>query len=150
MTATTVARVSRHTTAAINDRIRRRIEAYVACYATASPAAIQARLRALDAEWDIERCLETMSSGLTLIGMLLGFTVRRRWLAVPVLVQAFFLQHALDGWCPPLPVLRRLGVRTAQEIQHERYALKVLRGDFREVAQSAAVDPRAVLGAVRR
>jgi hypothetical protein len=42
----------------------------------------------------------------------------------------FLLQHAVQGWCPPLPLLRRLGVRTADEINEERYALKALRGDF--------------------
>ena len=31
---------------------------------------------------------------------------------------------------PPVPILRRLGVRTAREIDIERYALKALRGDF--------------------
>jgi hypothetical protein len=49
---------------------------------------------------------------------------------LPVVVAGFLLQHALQGWCPPLPVLRRLGVRTADEINQERYALKALRGDF--------------------
>jgi len=45
-------------------------------------------------------------------------------------VTAFLLQHAVQGWCPPLPVLRRLGFRTAREIEVERNALKALRGDF--------------------
>jgi len=39
----------------------------------------------------------------------------------------------LQGWCPPLPVLRRLGFRTAFEIDYDRYALKALRGDFAEI-----------------
>ena len=43
------------------------------------------------------------------------------------------LQHAVQGWCPPLAVWRRLGVRTQSEIDEERYALKALRGDFRDV-----------------
>ena len=44
----------------------------------------------------------------------------------------FMLQHALQGWCPPLPVLRRMGVRTAAEIHQEIIALRILRGDFLE------------------
>jgi len=55
---------------------------------------------------------------------------------LPFLVSAFLLQHAIQGWCPPVPILRRLGFRTADEINRERYALKVLRGDF-DVAQKA-------------
>jgi hypothetical protein len=46
------------------------------------------------------------------------------------LVLLFFLQHALQGWCPPLPIFRKLGYRTKDEIAKEKYALKLLRGDF--------------------
>jgi hypothetical protein len=45
-------------------------------------------------------------------------------------VLGFLLQHATQGWCPPVSVLRRRGVRTRREIEAERYALKALRGDF--------------------
>jgi len=54
----------------------------------------------------------------------------RRWLVLPALVTAFLFQHAMQGWCPPLPLLRSFGFRTAREIDTERYALKALRGDF--------------------
>src|SRR5438874_9255842 len=39
--------------------------------------------------------------------------------------------------CPPVPVLRRKGVRTRREIDAERYALKALRGDFSSVQANA-------------
>jgi hypothetical protein len=52
-------------------------------------------------------------------------------------VQGFFMQHALQGWCPPLPVFRRLGFRTQYEIEQERYALKAIRGDFGSPAEPA-------------
>jgi hypothetical protein len=58
-----------------------------------------------------------------LLGLVLGSTVNRKWFLLSAAVQGFFLQHALEGWCPPLPTLRKLGVRTAQEIEAERYAL---------------------------
>jgi hypothetical protein len=58
------------------------------------------------------------------------------------------LQHALTGWCPPVPLFRRLGARTRQEIDRELYALKVVRGDFapllRHAQANAAVAPVAV------
>ena len=64
------------------------------------------------------------------------------------LVTLFLFQHAIQGWCPPVPILRRLGFRTSYEIEEERVALKVLRGDFNEVthAENAA---QAALRAVR-
>ena len=58
----------------------------------------------------------------------------RRFFMLPAAVAGFLLQHAVQGWCPPVPVLRRLGFRTASEIDEERYVLKALRGDFRDVA----------------
>lgn len=60
----------------------------------------------------------------------------RRWLALPALVAAFLFQHAIQGWCPPVPILRRLGFRTSYEIEQERQALKALRGDFQNVTES--------------
>lgn len=50
---------------------------------------------------------------------------------LPAAVSAFLLQHALQGWCPPVPFFRKRGVRTPAEIAAERNALKLLRGDFR-------------------
>lgn len=51
-----------------------------------------------------------------------------------MVVAGLHLQHALRGWCPPLPVLRRLGFRTRAEIDRERYALKVVRDDLDALA----------------
>jgi hypothetical protein len=61
---------------------------------------------------------------------LLGIFFDRRFLALPVAVTAFLLQHAVQGWCPPVPFFRKRGVRTMREIDEERFALKALRGDF--------------------
>jgi hypothetical protein len=133
MFASTSERVRRNTDCAINDQIRRQTESNVACYEAAGPDAIDRRLAELEQEWDIERCVETMAPTFSLIGLWLGITVNRKWLALPIVIQAFFLQHALQGWCPPIPLLRRLGVRTMEEIQEERFALKALRGDFRPI-----------------
>lgn len=46
---------------------------------------------------------------------------------------SFLLLHATQGWCPPLPLFRRLGVRTRGEIEKEKFALRFLRGDFDHV-----------------
>ena len=99
--------------------------------------AIARRLEELDREWDIERTLEANAATVTLVSLGLGFTVDRRWFAFPVVVAAFLLQHALQGWCPPLPFFRRRGVRTEREINLERTALRILRGDF----QPTTTDP---------
>lgn len=149
MLPTTFERVSQNTSDSINAEIRRRTEANVARFASAGPEAIDHRLAELDNEWDIERYLETMAPSFTLFGMTLGLTVSRKWFALPFIVQSFFLQHALQGWCPPIPILRRLGIRTMTEINEERYALKALRGDFQNLSDRTH-HTSDVMEAVRR
>jgi hypothetical protein len=91
---------------------------------------LSTRIAELEGESDIERVLEINASTLALTGLALGIFVNRRLLAIPAVVLAFLLQHGLQGWCPPVPVLRRLGIRTRQEIDAEKYAIKAMRGDF--------------------
>lgn len=143
MISPSATRVSSQTDQAVSDRIRQQTDRNIA-HLAAHPDRIDARLRELDEEWDIERVLETGSSALTLTGLTLGIVRGRKWLLLSLAVQTFFMQHALQGWCPPLPLFRRLGFRTQYEIEQERYALKALRGDFRQ-----ASGPQQVMQAVR-
>ena len=135
MFTSTATRVRQNTADSVNECIRRRTEERVARTVEAGQTAIDHRLVKLDREWDIERCLETMAPSMTLAGIVLGLTMNRKWFALPVVIQSFFLQHALQGWCPPIPVLRRLGVRTTGEIDEERNALKAVRGDYLGMAE---------------
>jgi hypothetical protein len=115
------------------------------------PYEIDQRLRELDEEWDIERLLEVNASTLALLGMGLGLAVNRRFYLMPALVMGFLLQHALQGWCPPVPLFRRLRVRTQSEIELERYSLKALRGDFGDLTAAGKTDlPARVFEAARR
>jgi len=135
MAISTAERVPQHTAPHVNRRISRATQMRLAYFAD-HPEEIGERLDELDEEWDIERAIEANAATLALAGVALGATADRRWLVLPGLVTAFLLQHAIQGWCPPVPVLRRLGFRTADEIDRERYALKGLRGDFRAVDES--------------
>lgn len=98
--------------------------------AAAQPATIGHDIAALDREWDVERALMANAATLATAGALLALTVNPRFAVVPAVVGGFLLQHALQGWCPPLPVIRALGFRAAREIAAERAALQALRGDF--------------------
>lgn len=133
--ASTATRVPSHTASEINRRIREETEDRLAYYAE-HPEEIGARLQELDREWDIERTIEANAATLAFTGVVLGATVNKRWLLVPALVTGFLFQHAIQGWCPPIPILRRMGVRTADEIGKERYALKAMRGDFEPIAKA--------------
>lgn len=138
----TATRVPQRTAAHINWQIERETAASVACFAE-HPDEIDARLEDLDREWDIERTLEANAAAFSLLGLTLAMTVDRRWLGLPIGVATFLLQHAVQGWCPPVPIFRRLGVRTADEIDRERYALKALRGDFDRLSSEGVGDGHA-------
>lgn len=149
MLSNTVTRVPDHTDPAINERILEGTARRV-LYFSRHPAGVDRRLRQLDREWDVERLLETNASALAFAGIVLGAAVNRRWLWLPGFVTAFLFQHAVQGWCPPIPVLRRLGIRTAREIELERVALKMLRGDFRRGASPRSDDAGDALEAAAR
>ncbi|MCE5184769.1 MAG: hypothetical protein LLF76_01420 [Planctomycetaceae bacterium] len=129
MLPATETRVEVHTDEEINERNQRELEARIYYYAQRLDV-IQKRLDELEREWDIERTLEANAATVSLLGLFLGATVNRKWFIFPMVVAGLLLEHALSGWCPPVPIFRRLGIRTTQEINHERYALKALRGDF--------------------
>lgn len=136
--ATSSTRVRSQTDQAVNDRILQSTKANIAYYA-AHPEQIEQRLKELDKEWDIERWLEMNSAAISLLGLTLAVTRSRWWLLLPMAVQGFFLQHGVQGWCPPLPMFRRLGIRSQLEIQTERNALRALRGDFEQSGRRRAV-----------
>jgi hypothetical protein len=131
-------RVRANTVPTVLNRIDAAIEDSVRHYATQPKHIISARIAALDREWDMERWLETNASSLALGSLVLGLTVNKKWLAVSAGVLGFLLLHGVQGWCPPVPVLRRAGIRTRGEIDREKYALKVLRGDFQGLAADVA------------
>jgi hypothetical protein len=143
-------RVPLNTSKSINQQIHRETEARIAQYRDASPEAIGCRLEELDREWDTERTLEANAATAAFAGCVLAATVDRRWLLLPMAVTAFLWQHAVQGWCPPLPVIRRLGFRTQREIDEERFALKVLRGDFQHLARTGPANVQRTITAVKR
>lgn len=115
------------------------IEEKILYYSTQPTEVITRRIQQLEREWDIERWLEVNAASLALTGVVLGLTRGRKYLLLSATVLSFLLTHALRGWCPPVPALRKLGIRTRSEIDREKFALKVLRGDFKDVER----DPEA-------
>ena len=120
-----VDRARNSTAAELNEQIDRQTDANILHYANASPEVIDERIEQLDGEWDIEQLLgaNTASLALSGLGLLLGATVSRKWLALPAVVLPVVLMQGLRGSSPPLPALRHLGVRTRAEIDRERQAL---------------------------
>ncbi|MDD5578010.1 MAG: hypothetical protein PHY16_01860 [Methylobacter sp.] len=123
-TSSSLDRVRSSTAAHVNEEIDHQTDINIQRYKVKNKAEILERIKMLDKEWDVERVLEVNASTLALTGLALGLTVNRKWFLLPSIVLPFLLQHGLQGWCPPLPILRRLGIRTRGEIDREKYALK--------------------------
>lgn len=141
-------RVRRNTAASVNAEFDAEMIERAKAYESLGPREITARIDELDREWDMERILETNASVIAFSGLLLSLTHSRKWLVLPGIVLPFLFQHAVQGWCPPVPVFRRLGVRTRKEIDTEKYILKTLRGDFaQQTAPASAEMARAAVEA---
>ena len=149
----TTTRVEQHTDEAVNEQIRSETERNISYVSRQGRDEISRRLEELDHEWDVERTLEANAASIALLGLGLGAFVNRRFFVLPAVVAGFLLQHAVQGWCPPVPVFRRLGFRTAREIASERYALKAVRGDFGDLPGTDTIDEekaRRILAAMHR
>ena len=147
MATTTRNRVPRRTATDVNRTIQQSVENSIRHHQKHKNQ-IPRRLQELDEEWDIERAIEANAAAVSLVGLTFGLLGRSRWFLLPAAVSGFLLQHAVQGWCPPIPVLRRLGFRTSFEIEHERQALKLIRGDYKSAAAGDA-DAEDLLEAVR-
>jgi len=147
MATTTRNRVPRHTATDVNRLIQQSVENSIR-YHQKHKNQIASRLQELDEEWDIERAIQANAAAVSLVGLTFGLLGRSRWFLLPATVSGFLLQHAMQGWCPPIPVLRRLGFRTSFEIELERQALKLIRGDYKSAADGDA-DAEDLLEAVR-
>jgi hypothetical protein len=126
-------RVRAHSNRVQNERIDVQTQQCLERFAAGDRESISRHIEALDREWDVERYLQMNAGIVSLCGVVLGAVASRRFLLLPAVVFGFFFQHATQGWCPPLPVFRKMGVRTRRETNKEKYGLKALRGDFEHV-----------------
>jgi hypothetical protein len=97
---------------------------------SASTDELTRRIAQLDNEWDFDRAVETEAALMGLLGLGLAVVIDKRFLALTAFVSSMLVLHATHGWYPLLPLFRRIGVRTQDEIDRERYGLKALRADF--------------------
>jgi hypothetical protein len=140
-------RVRENTSDEANTRIDSNVKDRMSRYRNLTINEITSRLEKLQTEWDIERALEMNASSLALTGTVLGLFGRKIWLLLPAVVAGFLLQHSIQGWCPPITLLRRLGYRTRQEIDEEIFALKTIRGDFDNLRSTT--DPEEIMTVYR-
>ena len=130
-------RVELHTNKKINEKIKQKTIQNINKYSNSDVNVLTIRLKELNHEWDTERVLEANAASIILISSIIGYFKSPYWFIITGIISFFLLQHALQGWCPPLPIIRRLGVRTSIEINEEKVAIKYLRGDFSQMNYDA-------------
>lgn len=143
-------RVEKNSPRSVNAEIEQELKSNIRYYSSLNDAAITSRIKELEKEWYMDRLLITNASALAGIGVVLSATVNKKWLILPGVVLTFLLQHGIQGWCPPLPLFRKMGVRSFKEIDRERFALKYLRGDFDGLNDDPSTDPEKLFTAVSK
>ena len=127
----TTKKAAHHTSNQVNQNIRDKTVCTINTNKEKSKFILSDKIQELNYEWDTERVLETNAASVILFSSIMGLINKKRyWFLLIGTVGFFLLQHALQGWCPPLPVIRKLGVRTADEINNEKIIYKLLRQDF--------------------
>lgn len=126
----TVKRVSYNTNPDVNTEIRNKTLEAINKYKDCTCNALSDRIESLNFEWDVERIIEADAALMIIMTTYLGMKHCKAWFFLSSVIAMFLLSHAIKGWCPSVAALRKLGVRTSEEIYNEKTALKMIRGDF--------------------
>jgi hypothetical protein len=109
------------------------LEQRLACLADAGPAAINDRLNQLEREWSAGRVAKATLAVLILTGTALAVAVNWWWAILPAAAGLMLLEYLFTRTSWLTKVFREAGFRCGSEIEHEKFALKTLRGDFKHV-----------------
>lgn len=129
----TTQRVAAHTCPEVNEMIRSSTLENLARMEDAGEPELSARIEELNKEWDMDRFTEAKAALCFMGCSLLVASKSKGWSLLSMISAGFLLHYALFGWCPSAPVMRRMGIRTAEEISQEKFVLKALRRDFSNV-----------------
>jgi len=119
-----------------------RLEESLATVVEAGHEAIDARLAHLDGEWSVGRAVKATAGVLILGGLGLAVFVSPWFAIVPALGGLMLAQnlYSCKSWLGNL--FCNMGFRTSCEIDHERMALKAIRGDFRHLPTIHEIEDR--------
>lgn len=109
------------------------LEQRLACLADAGPQAITDRLNEIEKEWSAGRVTKATIGITIILGLVLAVLAGPWWLLLPAFGGLFLMQYLFTrvSWLGAM--FRELGFRSGADIDHEKFALKALRGDFRQL-----------------
>ncbi|WP_166259385.1 hypothetical protein [Marinobacter salicampi] len=137
MFQSTTERVSNHTSEAQRRKLDQQLLDTIDEYRSASPYQISKRLAELDDEWDLERVIEIEAPLMIGLGAGLGLFHSPKWFGLSAAAAAMVILHNTQGWYPLLPLFQRMGIRSQNDIETERNALRVLRRDHEKYARQS-------------
>ena len=105
----------------------------LAACAAEGPDAIDARLEQLEGEWTAGRMVKATLGVAILAGFALATLHDPYWLILPAIAGGFLLQYVFFRGGVLAKAFCGLGFRGGKEIDDERFALRTLRGDFRNL-----------------
>ena len=109
--------------AALEARLKKVIES--------GPTAIGERLAELESEWTAGRATKASAGVVIVAGLALTLlTMNLYWLILPIVGGAVLMQYLIGRQSLIGELFRAFGLRSGGEIDQEKMALRVLRGDF--------------------
>jgi len=108
----------------------------------AGPCAINHRLHQLDREWSVGRMTKVSAAVLVGLGLFLALTVSPYWAILAGLTCLALLQYLVSPTSLLGEAFFRMGFRSGCEIERERLALRLLRGDFSRLPTLHDVEDR--------
>lgn len=116
-------RIRANTRAAVNELIDLKVVDNIHFYLNRRPDKLDERIDELSAESDVEQIIFHGTARLIIASAALGLVLNRRFWLVALALSGMLVQLSWQGWCLPLPLLRRAGWRSRQEIDAEKNAL---------------------------
>lgn len=110
-----------------------KLEARLACLADAGPQALSDRLDQLDREWSAGRMTKATLGVLIVAGLALTALANPWWLILPAVGGLFLLQYLFSRTSWLGATFQEMGFRSGAEIDQEKFALRTLRGDFKNL-----------------
>lgn len=110
--------------------------------ASNGPTAIDQRLDELESEWTAGRAVKATTGVCLIAGVALAALVNPWWLILPMVAGAALIHYMFYRRSWLAQIFTQMGLRSGTEIENERIALRVLRGDFQQLPTVFEVEDR--------
>jgi len=122
-----------------------RLEESLASVVEAGHEAIDNRLCHLDGEWSVGRMVKATTGVMILGGLALSVFLSPWFTIVPAVGGLMLAQSLISSKSWLGQMFSGMGFRTSCEIDHERMALKAIRGDFRHLPTIHEIEDREAI-----